>query len=81
MKLGARSNSRLADLSLEQFEKVGGTASAWDIVRVGGVIDLADRDSIQKRRERLEAEREKRETKHANAFRDECRRQHAAGAA
>lgn len=70
--------SRLADLSLEQFESVGRNASAWEIVRGGGEIDLADRDTIRERQARLEGEREQRQQREANGFRDEYRRLHGA---
>ena len=69
---------RLADLSLEQFEKLGRKAEPWAIVRAGVTIELADRESIRARVDRLETERNARENEHAERFTNEYRRKHVA---
>jgi len=70
---------RLANLSLEQVEHVvGRKAEPWAIVRAGVTIELADRESIRARVERLETERNARENEHAERFTNEYRRKHVA---
>lgn len=69
---------RLADVSLEQFEKLGRKAEPWAIVRAGVTIELADRESIRARVERLETERNARENEHAERFTNEYRRKNVA---
>lgn len=67
---------RLADLSLEQFEKLGRKAEPWDIVRAGVAIELADRTTIRERVARLTTEREHRQAMPAEAFKTAYRLQH-----
>lgn len=69
---------RLANLSLEQFEKLGRKAQPWDIVRAGVTIELADRTTIRERVARLTTEREDREVMPAEAFKTAYRRQQGA---
>lgn len=71
---------RLADLDLATFEKVGRNADAWNIVRAGGLIRLADATTIRERSERIQKARQQRESKRVNAVRDEYARLHGAGA-
>lgn len=71
---------RLADLDLDQLEKVGRRADAWAIVRAGGQIDLADATTIRERTDRTAQARQQREQNRVNAPRDEYRRLHGAGA-
>jgi hypothetical protein len=67
---------RLADLSLEQYEKLGRKAEPWDIVRAGATIELADRTTIRERVARHTGEREARQTNHAESIRTAYRRTH-----
>lgn len=68
--------TRLADLDLEQFEKVGRKADPWTIVRNGGTIALADGTTIRERADRIAAAKQKRQTAAAKGFTETYRRTH-----
>lgn len=67
---------RLADLTLEQFEKVGRKADPWSIVRAGGTIDLADRITIRERTEKISRARQQRQSQAEESYREKARRTH-----
>ncbi len=69
--------TRLADLDLDLFERVGRKAEPWAIVRAGGAIDLADRATIGERVERLEGQRIDRQAQSDGAVQQAYRRTHA----
>lgn len=64
--------SRLANLDLETFEKVGRKAEPWAIVCAGGTIDLADADTIRQREDRIAQERQARQDGHATALQQQA---------
>ena len=70
---------RLADVSLEQFEKLGQRADAWSLVRAEVTIDLADRITARERPERLARERQAREAGIDASWGNEYRRTHGDG--
>lgn len=59
---------RLADVSLEQFDKWRNTSDVWEFVGAGIAIDYADRTTIKEREQRVNAERTERDTAGAIAF-------------
>lgn len=70
---------RLADVTLEQYERVGRKAAPWDLVRAGAVIDLADRTTIRDRVTRITEARQTRQGQGERAFRSEYRRTRGTG--
>lgn len=61
---------RIADVDMEIFEKVGRKAEPWAIVQAGGTIKLADATTIRERRDRIAAEKQRRQTLAASAASD-----------
>ena len=51
---------RIADVTLEQYERLGFRADPWDIVRAGATINMATRTTIRERTQRINDEREQR---------------------
>lgn len=70
---------RIAELSLDQHDHIGRKAEPWDLVRAGITIDMADRDAMRDRIERVTTEREQRDSRQSASFGNEYRRTHGMG--
>lgn len=68
---------RVADLDLATLEKAGQIADPWDIVRAGGIINLATRTTARERSEARAAALQARQDYDAGALTREYRRTHS----
>lgn len=57
---------RITPASLDLIEKVGRRADAWAVVRAGGVISLADRETLRERIDDIDTESQGRVSKQAS---------------
>ena len=67
---------RITPASLDLIEKVGRRADAWAVVRAGGVISLADRETLRERIDDIDTESQARVSKQAGDLIEAAGRSH-----